>query len=91
MAMQLRADSNMEEVQVEVEKARRESDVIMQLLTSMQEEQRRLATALGLGGGDRGEVEATRSSPAVAAGPRAGTGGGSAATFPVASGAATGL
>ncbi|CAL1412627.1 unnamed protein product [Linum trigynum] len=41
MAMQLRTDSNMEEVRAEVQEARRERDVIMQLLTSMQEEQRR--------------------------------------------------
>ncbi|CAL1382876.1 unnamed protein product [Linum trigynum] len=54
MAMQLRTDSNMEEVRAEVEEARCERDMIMQLLTNMQEEQRRMAAALGLDSGDRG-------------------------------------
>ncbi|CAL1404148.1 unnamed protein product [Linum trigynum] len=96
MAMKLRTDSNMEEVQAEVEEARRERDVIMQLLTNMREEQRRLAATLGLSGRDRAEMGETGTSPAAVAGPRAGARGGGAeavsaagvTAVPVGSGAA---
>ncbi|CAL1405440.1 unnamed protein product [Linum trigynum] len=89
MAMQLRTDSNMEEVRAEVEEAKRDRDIIMQLLTGMQEEQRRLAAALGLGGGDRCQEAAAKASKAAAGGQHVGAGGGkSTATSAVSSTAA---
>ncbi|CAL1395351.1 unnamed protein product [Linum trigynum] len=50
--------------------------MIMQLLTNMQEEHRRMAAALALDDGDRGGVVMTKVDQAAVAGHRAATGGG---------------
>ncbi|CAL1352823.1 unnamed protein product [Linum trigynum] len=76
MAMQLRTDTNMEEVRAEVDEAKRDREMIMQILTGMQEVQRRLVAALGLGGGDRCEEAAAKASNAAVADQLAGVGGG---------------
>ncbi|CAL1388852.1 unnamed protein product [Linum trigynum] len=88
MAMQLRTDSNMEEVRAEVEEAKRDRDMIMQILAGMQEEQRRLAAALGLGGGDRCEEAAAKASQTAAVSQHAGAGGGKLTAASAASAAA---
>ncbi|CAL1381276.1 unnamed protein product [Linum trigynum] len=88
MAMQLRTDANMEEVRAEVDEAKRDRDMIMQILTGMQEEQRRVVAALGLDGGDRCEEAAAKAGNAAAVGQLAGAGGGKSTAASAASSAA---